>query len=91
MAPCSRLNWARSISSAAPCSGYQSLAALEGSNLEEFARLMDVHWQRKKSRSAGMSNDRINEWYDHAMAHGALGGKLIGGSCDLNTLLKCLL
>jgi len=58
--------------------GHQSLAALEGSNLGEFARLMDVHWQRKKSRSAGMSNDRINEWYDCAMAHGALGGKLIG-------------
>lgn len=58
--------------------GYQSLAALEGGNLEEFARLMDVHWQRKKARSSGMSNDRINEWYVHAMAHGALGGKLIG-------------
>ena len=58
--------------------GYQSLAALEGANLDEFARLMDVHWQRKKARSSGMSNERINEWYDHAMAHGALGGKLIG-------------
>ena len=58
--------------------GYQSLAALEGANLEEFARLMDVHWQRKKARSSGMSNERINEWYDHAMANGALGGKLIG-------------
>jgi D-glycero-alpha-D-manno-heptose-7-phosphate kinase len=58
--------------------GYKSLAALEGGNLEEFARLMDVHWQRKKARSSGMSNDRINEWYDHAMASGALGGKLIG-------------
>ena len=58
--------------------GYHSLATLESSNLEEFARLMDVHWQRKKARSAGMSNDQINEWYDHAMAHGALGGKLIG-------------
>ncbi|WP_438479493.1 GHMP family kinase ATP-binding protein [Oleiharenicola lentus] len=58
--------------------GYQSLAALESGNLEEFARLMDVHWQRKKARSSGMSNDRINEWYDYAMAHGALGGKLIG-------------
>jgi D-glycero-alpha-D-manno-heptose-7-phosphate kinase len=46
--------------------------------LEEFARLMDVHWRRKQARSAGMSNDRINAWYDHAMAHGALGGKLIG-------------
>jgi D-glycero-alpha-D-manno-heptose-7-phosphate kinase len=58
--------------------GYQSLAALESGNLEEFARLMDVHWQRKKARSSGMSNAHINDWYDYAMAHGALGGKLIG-------------
>ena len=58
--------------------GHRSLAALEDGNLDEFARLMDVHWQRKKARSSGMSNAHINEWYDHAMAHGALGGKLIG-------------
>ena len=58
--------------------GYKSLECLEGGNLEEFARLMDVHWQRKKARSSGMSNAHINEWYDHAMSHGALGGKLIG-------------
>ncbi len=58
--------------------GYKSLEALETGHLEEFARLMDVHWQRKKNRSAGMSNPRINEWYDLAMANGALGGKLIG-------------
>ena len=55
-----------------------TLAALEQGNLDEFARLMDVHWQRKKARSSGMSNAHINEWYDHAMANGALGGKLIG-------------
>ncbi|MCF7689294.1 MAG: galactokinase [Cephaloticoccus sp.] len=58
--------------------GLQSLKTLESGQLPEFARLMDVHWQRKKVRSSGMSNDRINEWYDFAMAHGALGGKLIG-------------
>lgn len=58
--------------------GYKSLAAIEGGNLDEFARLMDIHWQRKKARSSGMSNAHINEWYDHAMANGALGGKLIG-------------
>ena len=55
--------------------GCQSLAALEAGNLEEFARLMDVHWQRKKARSSGMSNPHINEWYDAALANGALGGK----------------
>lgn len=58
--------------------GYKSLDSLEQGDLEEFARLMDVHWQRKKARSSGMSNAQINEWYDHAMANGALGGKLIG-------------
>ena len=25
-----------------------------------------------------MSNQDINSWYDHAMANGALGGKVIG-------------
>jgi D-glycero-alpha-D-manno-heptose-7-phosphate kinase len=58
--------------------GLQSQRALEAGDLREFARLMDVHWQRKKQRSGGMSNPKINEWYDLAMASGALGGKLIG-------------
>jgi D-glycero-alpha-D-manno-heptose-7-phosphate kinase len=39
---------------------------------------LDVHWQQKKQRSAKMSNQHINEFYDCAMANGALGGKLIG-------------
>ncbi len=58
--------------------GHQSQAALQAGDLHEFARLMDVHWQRKKERSAQMSNGQINQWYDCAMANGALGGKLIG-------------
>ena len=58
--------------------GVQSKDALESGDLREFARLMDVHWQRKKERSGGMSNAQINEWYDFAMANGAQGGKLIG-------------
>ena len=58
--------------------GIKSVATLESGDLPEFARLMDEHWQRKKLRSKGMSNDLINEWYEYAMANGALGGKLIG-------------
>jgi D-glycero-alpha-D-manno-heptose-7-phosphate kinase len=58
--------------------GKQSQKALESGDLREFARLMDVHWQRKKERSDSMSNTQINEWYDYAIANGALGGKLIG-------------
>jgi len=58
--------------------GKQSQVALETGDLNEFARLMDVHWQRKKERSRNMSNQDINNWYDHAMANGGLGGKVIG-------------
>jgi len=58
--------------------GLKSQQALESGELNEFARLMDVHWQRKKQRSGNMSNQHINQWYDLAMANGALGGKLIG-------------
>jgi D-glycero-alpha-D-manno-heptose-7-phosphate kinase len=58
--------------------GQQSQRALEGDDIHEFARLMDLHWKRKKERSAAMSNEHINDWYDCAMANGALGGKIIG-------------
>jgi len=58
--------------------GKRSQKALESGNLDEFARLMDVHWQRKKERSREMSNADINGWYECAMANGALGGKVIG-------------
>jgi D-glycero-alpha-D-manno-heptose-7-phosphate kinase len=58
--------------------GRQTQRALEAGDLREFAHLMDVHWQRKKERSAAMTNERLNEYYDFAMANGAMGGKLIG-------------
>jgi len=58
--------------------GHASQRALESGDLRAFARLMDEHWQRKRARSGGMSNDKINEWYELAKASGALGGKLIG-------------
>ncbi len=58
--------------------GLRSLDALEGGRLIEFGCLMDEHWQHKKRRSGGMSNPKIDQWYDHAMQNGAAGGKLIG-------------
>ncbi|HWM23652.1 MAG TPA: galactokinase [Chthoniobacterales bacterium] len=58
--------------------GRKSRRALESGDLGEFARLMNVHWERKKERSTGMSNSEIDDWYQAALAHGALGGKLVG-------------
>ena len=58
--------------------GYQSQEALEVGDLKRFGDLMNVHWERKKQRSGGMSNPDIDKWYNLAMENGALGGKLIG-------------
>ena len=58
--------------------GYQSQEALEKGDLTQFGALMNVHWEHKKKRSGGMSNPDIDKWYELAMAHGALGGKVIG-------------
>ena len=58
--------------------GQQSQRALESGDLDEFANLMNVHWQWKKQRSGAMSSGQIDSWYEHALANGASGGKLIG-------------
>jgi len=58
--------------------GYDSRAALEAGDLRAFAAIMEVHWEHKKKRTAGMSNDCIDEYYELARNNGSLGGKLIG-------------
>lgn len=47
-------------------------------DLDEFGRLLDVHWQVKRGLSAKISESRIDRWYEIARANGALGGKLMG-------------
>ena len=58
--------------------GFKSKDALESGDLNNFAELMNIHWQHKKKRSSNMSNPHIDQWYDVALKSGALGGKLIG-------------
>jgi len=58
--------------------GYRSRDALVAGKLEEFGTLMHEHWEYKKRRSQGISNPKINEWYEIAMQNGATGGKLVG-------------
>lgn len=58
--------------------GMKSKDALEGGDLHEFANLMNVHWDYKRKRSANMSNNHIDDWYELARKNGALGGKMIG-------------
>jgi D-glycero-alpha-D-manno-heptose-7-phosphate kinase len=58
--------------------GYASKAALEAGDLKAFAEIMNNHWQQKRARTQGMSNQNLDRWYDLAIQNGALGGKLIG-------------
>lgn len=58
--------------------GTESKEALEKSDLNHFAKLMNVHWEYKKKRSGKMSNNQIDDWYELALKNGALGGKMIG-------------
>lgn len=58
--------------------GIQSKVCLERGDVREFAKIMRVHWEIKKQRSEKMTNPKIDEWYEHALCHGALGGKLVG-------------
>lgn len=58
--------------------GYRSRDALVDGNTELFGELMHEHWEHKKRRSGGMSNPKIDEWYELGMKNGAVGGKLVG-------------
>jgi D-glycero-alpha-D-manno-heptose-7-phosphate kinase len=59
--------------------GHEIAAALEAGAVDRFGPLMHEHWLRKRSRSAGMSNGRIDDLYELARSRGgASGGKLVG-------------
>jgi D-glycero-alpha-D-manno-heptose-7-phosphate kinase len=58
--------------------GLRSKAALERGDLNAFGKLMHEHWEHKRKRSSGMSNTKIDDWYNLGMNAGAVGGKLIG-------------
>lgn len=58
--------------------GLRSQEALEKGDGEGFGKIMHEHWEHKKKRSGGMSNPKIDEWYELGMNNGAVGGKLVG-------------
>jgi D-glycero-alpha-D-manno-heptose-7-phosphate kinase len=58
--------------------GLRSREALEGGKTATFGEIMHEHWEHKKRRSNGMSNQQIDEWYELGRKNGAIGGKLVG-------------
>lgn len=58
--------------------GIRSKQALIDGDTNKFGQLMAEHWEYKKSRSVGISNNFIDESYRIALRSGAVGGKLVG-------------
>jgi len=58
--------------------GLRSCELLRTGDLEAYAELMHEHWQQKRSRSPGMTDERIDRLYTLARRSGAIGGKLVG-------------
>ena len=47
-------------------------------NFDAIGQILHENWLLKKSLAPGISNSKINGWYERAMGAGALGGKLLG-------------
>jgi len=58
-------------------------------NLRRFGELLDIHWRTKKRLSDGISNCQIDEWYELAKRHGAIGGKISGAGGGGFLMLYC--
>lgn len=63
-------------------------ALLQG-RLRDFAALLHAGWEAKKRMAGPISNPHINELYDIARQHGALGGKILGAGGGGYMLVMC--
>lgn len=51
---------------------------LESGTLEHLGNLLDENWRLKAQLTSGITDPQIDAWYASGIAHGALGGKLLG-------------
>jgi D-glycero-alpha-D-manno-heptose-7-phosphate kinase len=52
--------------------------ALQDGKLDSFGEALHENWLLKKTLTASVSSDTIDNWYDVARASGAIGGKILG-------------
>ncbi|MBF0481610.1 MAG: kinase [Desulfovibrionaceae bacterium] len=57
----------------------EAVSILHGeASIDEFGRLLHEAWMLKRSLSNLVSSCELDEFYDTARAHGAIGGKILG-------------
>ena len=47
-------------------------------DIDVFGDILHENWKLKQSLATGISNPRINYWYERARRYGAIGGKVLG-------------
>lgn len=47
-------------------------------DISSVGQLMHQNWENKRLLANGITNPKIDEWYNSALKHGATGGKMIG-------------
>jgi D-glycero-alpha-D-manno-heptose-7-phosphate kinase len=52
--------------------------ALMANDVRAFGEILHESWVVKKTMAHGVSNERFDDWYARARAHGAVGGKITG-------------
>jgi D-glycero-alpha-D-manno-heptose-7-phosphate kinase len=57
--------------------------------VDQFGVLLHEAWQHKKRFAAGVTNARIDQVYEQALRHGALGGKITGAGGGGFLMLYC--
>jgi len=62
---------------------------LETGTLNVFGEILHASWERKKQLAPGVSTSRIDEYYETARAHGAIGGKITGAGGGGFLMLYC--
>ena len=51
---------------------------LQKNNIDAMGEILHEGWRLKKTLASGITDPVIDEYYERAMKHGALGGKLLG-------------
>ena len=56
----------------------QGILRTDNVSAADLGALLDRGWQLKRHLASAVTTDQIDDWYERAMAAGALGGKLCG-------------
>lgn len=58
--------------------GIETKKLIQNNNFEEYDLILKEHWKLKKSRDNNISNNKINDLFEHGIKNGATAGKLVG-------------